>query len=162
MVKPWKKDEKFEKLPLHQVDSCVIVEQFIKHVKKKDRKQKRCCDKYIQNVGLKYRVKVSIPAFGEICKTILAKVPSEFDRGTAFINLGFLLKAKKINFSSPNKDAYENAIKIINFDTRIEHADALRYAEAIQSGAEMFVTLESTLSENKKLQTHFGVKIKSL
>jgi len=47
----------------------------------------------------------------------------------------------------------------MQFDTRIEPADALRIAEAISEEA-IFVTLEEKLVANNELQKKFNVKIK--
>lgn len=161
MVKRWKKNKKFGKLPLHQIDACVIIENFTKPRKKKEKQQKDRCLKYIQNIGHKYKASVSIPALGEVCKTILTKVPERVEREKAFSDLGDLFTAKRIQFSSPQKSAYKKAIEIMDFDPLIESADALRYAEAIQSKADKFVTLEEErLVNNKRLQRKFGVKIR--
>lgn len=70
-----------------------------------------------------------------------------------------LIERCNIKISSPTRKTYFTADNIMQFDTRIEPADALRIAEAISEEA-IFVTLEEKLVANNELQKKFNVKIK--
>jgi len=149
-----KLERKWQNLPLHHIDACVVMEVFIKD------KGYEICEDYLNNAGYKYRGVLSIPVFGEIFKGLIRKIEKEIDREKAFIIVSRLIDKRKINFSSPQFKTYAIVEKIKTIETRAEPMDTLNLATAIADNASVFVTFDATLLENKKLENEFGIKIK--
>ncbi|MBU5537689.1 MAG: PIN domain-containing protein [Candidatus Aenigmatarchaeota archaeon] len=142
---------RFEKLPLHHIDSSIELEPG-------DTEDGKYCTKYFNIVGYKYRGKFCIPALGEILLAIsfIADKTKQYDALDVFLKL---IKERKIRFASV-ENTEEYVIKIKQLDKGIEPMDRLILACAIADGADTFVTLDEKLIHNEKIEKEFGIKIR--
>lgn len=109
------------------------------------------------SVGRKRKGHISIPALGEIFKTIL-HIENDQEKLTTLVKILDSIKTCDITINSPQKEAYQLAVDIMSFDSHIEPADALRLAEASQEQARL-VTLDRKLVDNQKLMQEFNLNI---
>ncbi|PKP58729.1 MAG: hypothetical protein CVT88_06815 [Candidatus Altiarchaeales archaeon HGW-Altiarchaeales-1] len=147
-------ERKWLNLPLHHIDACVILEALIKHKGYED------CENYLNRVGYKYIGDLSIFALGEIVMTSIRKFEKEMEYNESSLIIARLIDKRKIGFSSPQFKTYDIVKKIKAIESRVEPMDALNLATAITENADVFVTLDGTLLENKKLEKEFEIKIK--
>ncbi|PKP58711.1 MAG: hypothetical protein CVT88_06865 [Candidatus Altiarchaeales archaeon HGW-Altiarchaeales-1] len=155
-------EKKWQNLPLHHIDACVVIEALIlfgdDHVS---------CERYLNKIGYKYRVAISISALGEIFMYLIKKIEKGIDREMTFIFLSKvfafvrkLMDEGKITFSSPQFETYSIVEKIKTVESRAEPMDALNLATAIAENANIFVTLDKDLAGNKRIELDFEIKIK--
>lgn len=142
-----------------QIDSCIILELLMEEQRNKERRLlQRKCEQYFYRVAELENGVISLPALGEVFKTVYFVVDDQ-KRMALFNKICDLLAECSITFSTPEKETYAYAGEIMNFDSIIQAADALRVAEAITSGA-ILITIDRKLVENKRLETEFKIKIK--
>ncbi len=142
-----------------QIDSCVILELLMEENRSKERRLlQRKCGQYIYRIAETKKGIISLPALGEVFKTIYSVV-DEQKRMVLFNKICDLLAECSITFSTPEKKTYVVAVQVMNFDALIQAADALRVAEAVTSGAAL-ITIDQKLVENKRLEAEFTLKIK--
>ncbi len=158
----YKLEKRRQNLPLHYIDACVVMESLMlsgdEHVS---------CERYLNKVGYRYKKVISISALGEFFVTTVKKIEKRIDRETTFIFLSNaftfvreLMNRGKITLLSPQFKTYPVVEKIKMIESRVEPMDALNHATAIADGANVFVTIDNDLVENKKLESAFRIKIK--
>ncbi len=84
---------RFEKLPLHHIDTSIILEN-----PKTD--DGRYCEKYLQLVGYKYRGVFSLPMLGELFLKIMS-LDNEDDKSVALEFTKTIIRSKQIKFYAP-------------------------------------------------------------
>lgn len=139
----------------HHIDTSVLIEVLFRQP------EMYSCVKYLNEVGTggKYRVSVSILVLGEVFKGCLS-IDDYKDRRLVYDAFEELIDEKQICFYSPPKRAFELAVKIFDFDTRINPMDSLNYACAVCDKAKAFVCKDTDFSE--QLIKEFGVKVVNL
>jgi len=147
-------DKKRQNLPLHHIDTCIILEVLF------EGDDYESCKNYLNRVGYNYRGTLSIPVLGEIFMGLISKLENETDKENAFRIANMLIDKRKMDFSSPQFKTYSIIDKIKSSESRVEPMDALNLAAAISDGANVFVTFDSTFLGNKKIETEFKIKIK--
>lgn len=143
--------KRFERLPLHHIDSSIELEP-------ENTQDGRYCTKYFNRVGEKYRGRFCIPALGEMLLAIsfITDKTKQYDTLDVFLRL---IKERKIGFASvENVEGYITKIKEI--DKRIEPMDALILACAVADGADKLVTLDEKLIHNEKLENELVIEIR--
>ncbi|PKP58173.1 MAG: hypothetical protein CVT89_03280 [Candidatus Altiarchaeales archaeon HGW-Altiarchaeales-2] len=147
-------ERKWQNLPLHHIDACVVIEVLIQ--------QKECedCKNYLNKVGYKCRSALSVSALGEIVMCSIKKFEEETEGGKVSLFITDLVNKRKIDFSAPQFETYAIVEKIKKIESRVELMDALNLATAITENADVFVTMDSKLVGNKKLESAFKIKIK--
>lgn len=141
------------------MDGSILVELLSTQKRIRDKKRRRIFQKtraYIKKVK---HAKISIPAFGEVCKTLVEWAEEYFEHAYAFTEIVMLMQQTGMRFNAPQREAYTLGCKIMAHDARIEPQDAMRIAEAIESGADRLITLEKDLVDNEALQKAFEIKI---
>lgn len=146
--------KKLNHLPVHHIDACIVTELLL------DQEEKIPCKRYLNKVGYNYQGKISFNVLGEITKNLLIEIDESWIKEQAFIMLDDLIYKRRIDFYSPQCTAFNIALEINRLDTRIEPADALHVACAIEDKANAFVTIDTTLLRSKKIKEKFGLKIK--
>jgi len=142
-----------ERLPLHHIDTSVLIEA------QKDTKLGDACADYLNRVGYKYRGVVSSSVLGEFLLVTLRDMPKPEDRELAIKILEDFIQKRSIVYATPAMKAYHIAVRIAELDPRVENADALHYAVAVQENASTFVTLDTALIGHKTLEKEFGVRV---
>ncbi len=145
---------RFRALPLHHVDTSVILESFFQ-----DAKYAEECKQYLNKIGYKYRGELSISVIGEVFVVIETDVKEAENKELFFRFFDSLIKRRKTMFATGDFNAYDLTAKIKNIETRIEPSDALHLAIAIQHKANVFVTLDEKIIHNRDLEKEFGIKI---
>jgi len=149
-----KLERKWQNLPLHHIDACVVLEVLIKQKEYED------CKNYLNRSGNKYRGIISISALGEILMVSIKKFEKETEGGRVSLFIGELANKRKIDFSAPQFRTHPLVEKIKLIESRAEPMDALNLATAITENADVFVTLDGKLIGNKKIESAFKIKIK--
>lgn len=144
------KDSKFQILPLHHIDTSVILE-------KQTTDNGKYCKKYLNVVGYRYRGAISFPVLSELFFKIL-KLETFDEQWDTFDLIKSLIKEKKILFYSP-KNIAEIDNKIKEIDSRIEPLDGQIVACAAEDEATL-VTIDTKLTENSKLEKELGIEMK--
>lgn len=145
------REEKFQKLPLHHIDTSVILEP-------KDVSDNIYRKKYLNLVGYKYRGRLSFPALGELFFKI-QKLETFREQYEILDMITELIKKRRISFFSVPENEGIN-VRIKELDRRVDKTDRLILASAIEDGATFFVTLDSKLVDNMILEKEFGISIK--
>lgn len=142
--------KRFLTLPLHHVDSSIVLEP-------ENTEDGKYCTKYFNLVGYKYRGKFCIPVLGEILLAIsfIKEETKQYDVLDVFLKL---IKERKIEFVSV-ENVEEHMAKIKELDKRIEPIDRFNLACAISDKAKVFLTLDKKLIHNEKIEKEFGIKI---
>jgi predicted nucleic acid-binding protein len=144
---------------LHQLDASVLAELFTPARRAEERLRKREARAYLfSEVGRSVRGLVSVPALGELTLAVRTELSTREAQLAAFDILFSFLDRARVDINSPGKTAYETAVRILERDRRVERADALRVAEAMEEGA-VLVTLDSDLLDNRVLREEFGAVI---
>jgi hypothetical protein len=120
-------EELSKNLPLHHIDSDVIMEE-------PDSELGRQCGRYLDKCGIKFKAKISIPTLGEMC---LKALSLESDKMNAFFEyLQSRLTASKVGiFNLDNPEAIIDKLKSVSdFDSRIKNTDKLILACALADG----------------------------
>ena len=139
---------------MHHIDACVIMEALLKHKEYKD------CENYLNRIGYKYRGVLSISALGEIVMSSIRKFEKEAEYGEVSLIIANMINKRKIGFSAPQFKTCPVVEQIKRIETRAEIMDSLNLATAITRNADVFVTMDGTFLDNKKLEKEFKIKIK--
>ena len=144
------KEERLMSLPLHHIDTSVILET-------RRTENGRYCRRYLQLVGYKYKGIVPFPALSEIFSVALTI--EDYNRREDFLEVIYqLFKDAKIDtYVSKNMDRI--SLQIENIDSRIRGSDRWILASSIEANASALVTLDKELLENSKIEHAFGIKI---
>src|SRR3989344_1004441 len=145
-----KLERKFIILPLHHIDTSIILEP-------EKTQNGRFCKKYLQILGYNYRGRLSLPVMGELFIKINSLEDIQ-DRQLAFEIITDLIKARKIDFYVPESIG-DLIQKIMNLDTRIKPTDAEILACSIEDNAKTLVTLDQVLINNKIIEQNFKIRI---
>lgn len=133
-------------MPLHYTDSCIFLELF-SNVKGN---KSRLVRAYLYDIGRKYSVMISNLNLGEISKE-LNKIEKDADRTMAFHKINDIVKT--IEISSPQFADYTLALELKSVYYKLEPADALHLAMAINNKASIFTTLgEKELANNEQVK----------
>ncbi len=133
-------------ISLHYTDSCIFLELFSNVRGNKSRVVRA----YLYDVGRKYNIMISNLNLGEISKE-LNKIEKDADRVMAFHKINDMIKT--IEISSPQFADYALALELRRVYYKIEPADALHLAMAINNKAGIFATLgEKELANNEKVK----------
>lgn len=147
-------EAEMENLPLHHIDACVFFELI------KEGEDAKTCKRYLNKVGNTYRGKIAIHSFGEVMMGVRLKITDRLLREEASSFIMDLLDSRKIGFYSPQFRAFRIVDEINHLDSRVEVADALHIATAIEEKADVFVTLDENLINNHAIQNKFQLKIR--
>jgi len=142
---------KFEVLTLHHIDTSVILEP-------ESTENGKYCAKYLQLVGYKYRGILSFPVLSELFVTILKQLESR-DRYDLLDLIDKTIKIRKMEFYSPD-NVSELLQRIKTIDNRIDSLDREIVACAKENNAQILVTLDKNLINNKILERELGIKIR--
>ncbi len=137
---------RFEKLPLHFIDTSVLVEAL------KDTKAGKQCSEYLNRIGYNYRGALCLTVIGEFFLIIFRDVQDQTAKDLAFEFLDRLVKRNKIKFSSLKYENFNTVDRIKELDRSIEDMDAVHLANCIEDKNAMFVTLDGNMVENKTLE----------
>ena len=148
-----KMQKKFEILPLHHIDTNILVEAL------KDTKLGNQCVDYLNRVGYNYRGVLSVSVLGEYSMITYENLKEITDLEVAFDFVARLVKRRKVTFCGTSFECYSIISKIKEGDTHIEPADALHIAAAIIDKANAFVTFDSALLNSRKIESEFKIKI---
>lgn len=142
---------RFQSLPLHHIDTSVILEP-------ENTDDGRYCRRYLQLVGNKYRDVVPFPVLSELLLAIteMEKTRDRYDFLDILVNM---ISVKKIVFYAP-KDIGGLLIKIRELDSRVEPTDREIVACGVEHGCDTIITLDKNLIHNKKLESGLDVKIR--
>lgn len=146
-----KLERKFLALPLHHIDTSVILEPPTTEVG-------RVCRKYLQLLTTRYRSKLSFPVIGELLIKVL-QTENTHARYAALDSIMDLLKDRKISIYVP-EEIGELIQKIRKLDTRIIEIDAHIVACAVEDKALTLATLDKELLHNDKIEKEFNLEIK--
>lgn len=132
-------------LPIHYPDSCTFFEMFtIARVKTKELAQS-----YFYDVNRKHEAIVSNLTLGEVVKG-LSELSNEEQKKLSFLRIDDVLKMVKL--TSPQFQDYSLALELKEIDYKLEPADALHLAMAINNKAQIFMTMgERDLANNPNL-----------
>lgn len=145
-----KLERRFLTLPLHHIDTSIILET-------PTTESGRACRKYLQVLNTKYRGKFSLPVLGELLLRIL-KLETVHEKYVTLDIITEWIKNKRIELYIPtNISETVNTIKTI--DTRIKETDAHILACAIEDNALTFVTLDKELTHNHRIEENFDINI---
>jgi len=131
-------------LPLHYPDSCIFLELFSKE--KENKKQR--AQSYLYDINRKYKAIISNLCHAEIFRGLVKIIPEETERSLAFHKINDLLENLETVY--PQFDDFELALELKKIYYKIEPADALHLAMAINRKATIFSTFgEKELAENE-------------
>jgi predicted nucleic acid-binding protein len=142
----------------HQLDSSVVAELFTRENPRNRSLKPKVRAYLLGHVGRSVRGVLSVPALGELLQTIFESEARLEGQTTAFLELAEFIRRAEIEFSSPDRRAYETALEILENDYRITPADALAVVESIKAKA-VFVTLDRTLLSSHYLRERRDVKV---
>lgn len=143
--------KRFQRLPLHHIDTSVILES-------ETTENGQHCRKYLQKVGYNYMGKLSFPVLSELFVIVL-KLENYVDKRDLFDTIDTMISARKMIFYSP-EDICRITGKIKEIDTRIEKTDREIIACAIEDKAAVLVTLDKDLIHNERIENIFGIRIR--
>ncbi len=141
-------------------DSCVLIELFSNEKKNK----KQIAQSYVYDIGRKHNIIVSNLTCGEIYRALMKMFDNDQEREMAFHKVNDILK--HVDICSSQFEDYELSLKLRNVDYKLEPADALHLAIAINRKSQAFITLEEReLVNNERIKEvcrSHGLKIESL
>ena len=147
-------------LPLHYPDSCI----FLELVSEDKESKKELAQTYLYNIDRKYKVIVSSLTYGEISMALMKTIKEDKNREMAFHKLNDILKW--LDLCSPQFEDFELALELRRIHYKIEPADALHLATAMNNNVQNFITLgERGLADNeivKKFCKERGIKIEAI
>lgn len=143
------KKNKFLALPLHHIDTSVILE-------KETTENGRYCKKYLNIVGTKYRGMISFPVLSELFLNVL-RLETFNEKWDALHLITSLIKEKKIEIYH-SKNIFEVEGKVAEIDKRLQSADRQIVSCAVEHNA-LLVTLDSSLINNEGLKSQLGIEI---
>ncbi len=144
---------RFERLPLHFIDTNVIMESL------KETKLGNQCASYLGRVGYNYRGVLTISVIGEFFMLSFRDIEEFEKRDLGFRFIDKFVKRNKVRFSTLKYESFEIVDKIKEMDSRIEDTDAIHLANCIQDRGNVFVTFDQKLVGNLALEKEFGVRI---
>ena len=147
---------RFRRLPLHGIDSSIILEAF-------DEKSKfrEPCKDYLNKIGYNFRGILPISVVGELFTIIETDIADKTEKEIFFQFFDGLVKKRKINFTTPKKTTFQTAEKVKELENRIGATDVLNLSIAIDEGINVFVTLDDDMLHNKQLENEFNIEIKA-
>jgi len=147
---------RFQRLPLHGIDSSIILEAF-------DEKSKfrESCKNYLNKIGYNFRGILPISVVGEVFVIIETDMVDKIEKEIFFQFFDSLVKKRKIGFSVPKKTTFQTAEKVKELENRIGATDVLNLSIAIDEGMNVFVTLDKDMLHNKQFKKEFGIEIKA-
>lgn len=140
----------FLALPLHHIDTSVLIEP----EKTEDGKY---CRKYLQKLGYSHRGVLSFPVLSELFVKIISLEDDE-DKLDMLRFITHLIKYKKVIFYSPKK-VIGIMQEMTSIDDRLQPIDLNIVASAIEHKAMNLVTLDRQLIHHKFTEERFGLKI---
>ncbi len=146
-----KLERRFVALPLHHIDTSVILED----PKSVDGKY---CIKYLQKIGYNYKGIFSAPVLSELFLSILL-LESNAKRHASLDVITDLIGTRKIGFYTP-KNIHDILRKIKDLDARITPTDVEIIACAVEHKAANLVTLDRILIENVPMERAFRIRIR--
>ena len=133
-------------LPLQYPDSCVFIELFSNEKKSK----KQLAQTYIYNIDKKYNVIISNLTCGEVYRSLMKMFDKDQEREMAFHKVNDILK--HVEICSSQFEDYELALELKKIDYKLEPADALHLAMAINRKSQAFITIgERELVNNERI-----------
>lgn len=136
-------------LPVHHVDSCVLLPD--------TREEVKISRRYMKFAGEKYLVKVSIPALGE-CLMHILEIESSEKRHELF---DFVIELKRyLQDISSIKNSHRHIRNIAKLDNRIGEMDRLIFACAVEDKADFFITTDNSFLRSHKLSNGYKIKIR--
>lgn len=143
------KEGKFLALPLHHIDTSVILEKETTEIG-------RYCKKYLNIVGTKYRGMISFPVLSELFLDVL-RLETFNEKWDTLHLITSLIKEKKITICPPT-NIFETERRIAEIDERIEPTDRQIASYAFKNNA-ILITLDMNLFENQGLKNQLGIEI---
>lgn len=147
-------------VPLHYPDACIFLELFSKEKGNK----KQLAQAYIYDINRKYQAMSSNLCNAEIFRGLVKIILEETERALAFHKINDIMK--DLEFTSPQFLDFELALELRKVYYKIEPADALHLAMAMNNKAQVFATFgERELANNeeiKKFCKERGLKIEVL
>lgn len=145
-----KLERRFESLPIHHIDTSVIMEL----EKTIDGK---FCKRYIHKLNYSYRGIISSPTLSELAMSML--LLKDENKRFAFLDvLVNLVNIRKVGFYVPEY-IHEISKRIKSIDQRLEPTDIDIVACAIENNALNLVTLDRNLIGNRAIEREFGLRI---
>ncbi|MBI2542774.1 MAG: hypothetical protein HYW24_01160 [Candidatus Aenigmarchaeota archaeon] len=144
-------EREFLALPQHHIDTSVILEP-------ENTEEGRACRRYLKRVGKKYRCVISLPVLGEILMDILS-LETAREKYIALDLVDGIIAESEIAYYTP-KTIGKLLLEIEELDTRVEPTDIEIFACFVEDGAKTFVTLDSKLIHNMRLEQMFNIEIK--
>lgn len=145
---------RFERLPLHFIDTGVFVEAL------KDTKLGNQCSDYLNRIGYKYRGVMPLSVLGEYALITYRDIKDWEGREIMFSFVGRIVNKCDIKYKTLDFDSNNNIEKLREIDGRIEFTDAQHLASAIGDKADSFVTFDKTLLDNaQEIEKSLGVRI---
>ena len=145
---------KWDNLPLHYIDSCIIVDIILNN--KNYQKSKSYTDKLGKRYG---KGVVSLLTLGEIVLAILNNEKNYIKRQIIFGRLTDLIDSRNINICSSSFIAYDLAIELQGEFQNLEPSDALHLAITIKKNAHLFATNDKDIISNRGLMNKYSLKI---
>ena len=131
-------------IPLHYPDACIFLELFSKEKGNK----KQLAQSYIYDIKRKYQAVVSNLCSAEIFRGLVKIIPKETERALAFHKINDILE--NLETISPQFEDFELALELRKVYYKLEPADALHLAMAMNKKASVFSTFgEKELAENE-------------
>lgn len=141
---------KFQKLPLHHIDTSIILGS-------SNFEEERVRDKYIQKLAYNYRGKLSFPVLSELfVKFLSLETIEERDVFRQFMD--HLLVRREIEFYSPKRIG-KIMEELHDMDKRLEPTDIQIVACAIEDKADVLVTLDKNLINHKTIKEKYDLTI---
>lgn len=144
---------KWRYLPVHFIDTSVILGAF-------SEKEKFYyeCKSYLNKVGYKYQGFLSTSVVGEIFMIIEGR-RDEIERSLFFEFFDRTVLRRKINFVPSSFTVFNLVGRLRDIDYGIEALDAEHLSNSISNNANVFVTLDTKLVGNWRLEKMFGFRI---
>ncbi len=145
---------RFQKLPVHFIDTSVVLGAF-----SEEEEFYEDCKSYLNRVGYKFRGVFPTSVVGEIFMIVLER-KDFLNRRLFFDFFDRTIFRRKIDFAPTSFEAVETIKDIQTTDYNADPLDAEHLALAISRNANAFVTLDNDLINNEILKSKFGISIK--
>lgn len=146
-----KLQRKLQRLPLHHIDTSVILEP-------EKTENGRACRRYLQKVGYNFRGKISFSILGEIMLNIMS-LEDYSEQHNALDLFQKFIKVREVGLCV-QKRTEETIRRIREVDARIDRIDAEILACAVEDEAQVLVTLDTKLIHNSRIENEFGIDIR--
>lgn len=147
---------RFQRLPLHGMDSSIILEAFDEKGEFRESSKN-----YLNKIGYNFRGILPISVVGEVFTIIETDMIDKIEKEVFFQFFDGLVKRRKISFAVPKKTTFQIAEKVKELENRIGATDVLNLSIAIDESIKVFVTLDEDMLHNKQLEKEFGIEIKA-